>query len=66
MLFEFFVWCEKENILYKECGIIVKKNDVVKKVIVVLNGNVFVFDKFVKILVVFEIKDILLLLLGIN
>lgn len=66
MLPEFFARCEKENIPHKERGIIAKKNDVVKKAIAALNGNVLAPDKSAKISAVSEIKDTLLSSLGTN
>ncbi|WP_298922836.1 UvrD-helicase domain-containing protein [uncultured Aquimarina sp.] len=66
MLPEFFARCEKENISYKERGIISKKNDVVNKAIAALNGNVLAPDKSAKISAVSEIKDTLLSSLGTN
>lgn len=66
MLPEFFERCESNEIPYKERGIIAKKNDVVKKAVAALNGNVLAPDKSAKISAVSEIKDTLLSSLGTN
>ena len=66
MLPEFFKRCESNDIPYKERGIIAKKNDVVKKAVAALNGNVLAPDKSAKISAVSEIKDTLLSSLGTN
>lgn len=66
MLPEFFKRCESNEIPYKQRGIIAKKNDVVKKAIAALNGNVLAPDKSAKISAVSEIKDTLLSSLGTN
>lgn len=66
MLPEFFKRCESNKIPYKERGIIAKKNDVVKKAVAALNGNVLAPDKSAKISAVSEIKDTLLSSLGTN
>lgn len=66
MLPEFFKRCESNEIPYKERAIIAKKNDVVKKAVAALNGNVLAPDKSAKISAVSEIKDTLLSSLGTN
>ncbi|MDB2463149.1 AAA family ATPase [Algibacter sp.] len=66
MLPEFFKRCEDNDIPHKERGIIAKKNDVVKKAVAALNGNVLAPDKSAKISAVSEIKDTLLSSLGTN
>lgn len=66
MLQEFFTRCETNNIPHKERGIIAKKNDVVKKAVAALKGNVLAPDKAAKISAVSEIKDTLLSALGTN
>ncbi|MCB0743121.1 MAG: AAA family ATPase [Ignavibacteriae bacterium] len=66
MLPEFFARCESNNIPHKERGIIAKKNDVIKKAVAALNGNVLAPDKAAKLSAVSEIKDTLLSSLGTN
>jgi DNA helicase-2/ATP-dependent DNA helicase PcrA len=66
MLPEFFKRCESNDIPFKERGIIAKKNDVIKKAVAALNGNVLAPDKSARISAVSEIKDTLLSSLGTN
>lgn len=66
MLPTFFEICERHNITHIERGIIAKKNDVVKKAIAALKGNVLSPDRSINVSPINEIRDTLLSVLDSN